>query len=395
VTVAIVGAGLAGVRTAEALRQEGYAGRVVLVGAEAHAPYSRPPLSKEVLRGDAEPDAATLRSPAELAALDVELRLGTVATALSVAGRELTLSDGSTLRYDDAVLACGARPRALPGVTMDGVHLLRTVDDCLALRDVLRPDQRVVVVGAGFIGLEVAASARARGCAVTVVDVLPAPLARVLDVAVGAAVQRLHENHGVAFRCGVGVAAVEGSDRVERVVLADGTVLDADVVVVGIGVEPATGWLDGAGLTLDDGVVCDEALRAAPGVWVVGDVARWRPAGTAGTVRLEHWTNATEQPQCVARSIVTGEAQPFTTVPYFWSDQYDAKLQSLGTETLGEETRVVWGSLDEPKWVALVRAGDRLGAVVGMRAPGRVMKLRPLLAEGASWQVALDATLDR
>jgi NADPH-dependent 2,4-dienoyl-CoA reductase/sulfur reductase-like enzyme len=389
VTVAIVGAGLAGLRTAEALRQEGYAGRVVLVGAESHAPYSRPPLSKEVLRGDADADTATLRSADELTALDLDLRLGTTATSLCVGDRTLGLSDGSDLPFDDLVIATGATPRALPGVQLAGVHVLRTVDDCLALRDVMRPGARVVVVGAGFIGLEVAASARARDCAVTVVDVLAAPLARVLDVAIGGAVTRLHESHGVEFRCGVGVAAVEGRDTVEQIILDDGTSLAADVVVVGIGVVPATQWLSDSALTLDDGVVCDETLRAAPGVWAVGDAARWRPVGGDRTIRLEHWTNATEQPQCVARSIASGEPQPFTTVPYFWSDQYDAKLQSLGTDTLGDELRIVWGGLDEPKWVGLVRSGDGLGAVVGMRAPGRVMKLRPLLAVGASWSDAL------
>lgn len=390
-TVAIVGAGLAGLRTAEALRQEGYAGRVVLIGAESRPPYSRPPLSKEVLRGDAEADTATLRSADELAALDLELRLGTTATSLCVTDRLLTLSDGASLPFDDVVVATGATPRALPGVQLPGVHLLRTVADCIALRDAMRPDARVVVVGAGFIGLEVAASARARGCKVTVVDVLAAPLARVLDVAIGGAVARLHEQHGVELRCRVGVSAIEGRDAVEQVVLDDGTTVAADVVVVGIGVVPTTEWLAESALTVEDGVVCDESLRAAPGVWAVGDVARWQPAGSARSIRLEHWTNATEQPQCVARSITSGQPQPFTTVPYFWSDQYDAKLQSLGTDTLGDELRIVWGRLDEPKWVGLVRSGDRLGAVVGMRAPGRVMKLRPLLAAQASWADALAA----
>jgi NADPH-dependent 2,4-dienoyl-CoA reductase/sulfur reductase-like enzyme len=392
VTVAIVGAGLAGLRTAEALRQEGYAGRIVLVGGEAHPPYSRPPLSKEVLRGDADVETAMLRSDAELAALDVELRLGTTATSLCVADRSLALSDGSSLDFDDAVLATGAIPRALPGVQLLGVHVLRTVEDCVTLRDAMRADTRVVIVGAGFIGLEVAASARARGCAVTIVDVLPAPLARVLDVAIGGAVARLHEANGVELRCGVGVTAIEGRDTVEQVVLDDGTVLAADVVVVGIGVVPATEWLAESALTVEDGVLCDESLRAAPGIWAVGDVARWRPAGSTRSIRLEHWTNATEQPRCVARSIASGDGQPFTTVPYFWSDQYNAKLQSLGTETLGDELHIVSGALDEPKWVGLVRSGDRLGAVIGMRSPGRVMKLRPLLAADASWTDALSAT---
>jgi NADPH-dependent 2,4-dienoyl-CoA reductase/sulfur reductase-like enzyme len=388
-TVAVVGAGLAGLRTCEALRQHGYADPIVLIGAERHAPYSRPPLSKEVLRGDAEATIATLRSGDELASLDVDLRLGAAATSLRVETKEVVLADGSAVGYDDVVVATGATPRTLPMVELAGVHVLRTVDDCLGLREELGSGKQVVVVGAGFIGLEVAASARARGCAVTVVDVLPAPLARVLPPAVGAAVAALHTANGVDVRCEVGVADVAGIDRVRSVTLTDGTTLDADVVIVGIGVVPETGWLADSGLTLDDGVVCDAALRAAPGVWAVGDVARWiQPSGA--TVRLEHWTNATEQPQAVAANIVNGTTAAFVSVPYFWSDQYDAKLQCLGLTTPDGELRVVAGALDEPRWVALVRSGHALGGVVGLRSAGRVMKWRSLLAAGASWQDALD-----
>ena len=389
-SVAVVGAGLAGLRTCEALRQQGYAEPIVLLGAEPHPPYSRPPLSKEVLRGD-DPAVATLRRKDGLADLDVDVRLGTVAVGLDVASRTIHLESGTSVSADDIVIATGATPRRLPGVSLDGVHTLRTVDDCMALRESLRGGARVVVVGAGFIGLEVAASARALGCAVTVVDILPAPLARVLPAGVGAAVSRLHTDNGVDLRCGVGVAEVSGTGSVEQVRLADGTGLAADVVVVGVGVSPETGWLADSGLTLDDGVVCDESLRAAPGVWAVGDVARWQlPAG--GTARLEHWTNATEQPQSVARSIATGTTEPFETVPYFWSDQYDAKLVCLGFATAADEMQVVAGGLDEPKWVALLRSGDRLTGVVGLRMVGRVMKLRPLLAGRTSWDDALAAT---
>lgn len=391
-TVVVVGAGLAGLRTAESLRQHGYADTITVIGAEPHLPYTRPPLSKEILRGDAEGSSAQLRSADELAGLDLDLRLGVNAAALRVEAREVVLADGTTVGYDEVVIATGASPRMLPQVALDGVYALRTVDDCLALRDVLTPAARVVVIGAGFIGLEVAASARSRGAQVTVVDVLPAPLSRVLDESVGAAVRALHESHGVVFRLGVGVSAVEGDGRVERVVLGDGTVLPADAVVVGIGAAPTTAWLADSGLTLDDGVVCDASLRAGPGVWAVGDVARWPSSRDgAATMRVEHWTNATEQPLAVARSITSGTADAFETVPYFWSDQYDAKLQSLGAVAKGDEMRVVFGWLDEPKWVALVRDGDRLGGVVGLRSPGRVMKLRPLLAAGASWQDALDS----
>jgi 3-phenylpropionate/trans-cinnamate dioxygenase ferredoxin reductase component len=363
----------------------------VLIGEERHPPYSRPPLSKEVLRGDKDPSVATLRTAEDLAALDIDVRLGVRATCLRVADREAELDDGSSVSYDDVVLATGAQPRTLPGVRLDGVHLLRTLDDCLALRDALVEGTRVVVVGAGFIGLEVAASARSRGAEVTVVDMLPWPLARVLDRSIGESVGRLHALNGVDIHCGVGVAQVTGDARVESVLLTDGRQLSTDVVVVGIGVVPATGWLDESGLTVDDGVVCDAALRAAPGVWAVGDLCRWESPRLGRTVRVEHWTNATEQPDHVARAIC-GEVGDFDPVPYFWSDQYDAKLQCLGFAGSGDEIAVVRGGFDEEKWVALVRSDDLLGGVVGLRSAGQVMKLKPLLAAGASWTDALAAT---
>jgi len=376
-TVAVVGAGLGGLRTCESLRQQGYAGPIVLIGAEKHPPYTRPPLSKEILRSEADPASATLRGADELRALDLDLRLGRSAVGLDADARRITLDDGSTVDANAVVIATGATPRRLPGAAFEDAHVLRTVDDCLELRSQLADGARVSIVGAGFIGLEVAAAARSRGCAVTVIDVLPEPLARVLPVEVGSAIRRLHEEHGVQFRLG---AAVDSDTR-----------LDADVVVVGIGVSPETGWLADSGLTIDDGIVCDSSLQAAPGIWAVGDIARWTKAD-GSTVRVEHWTNATEQPHHVARDIIAGVATPFETVPYFWSDQYDAKLQSLGACGAADEFHIAWGSLDQPKWVALLRSGDRLSGVVGMRAPGRVMKLRPLLADGASYDAAL-ATL--
>ena len=365
---------MAGLRTCESLRQHGYAEPIILIGAEKHAPYSRPPLSKEVLRSEADADTATLRTVDELVALDIDVRLGSSASALDVDGHRLSLDDGSDVVFDALVIATGAAPRRLPGRAFDNAHVLRTVDDCLELRSTLSEGAKVSVVGAGFIGLEVAASARARGCAVTVFDVLTEPLARVMPTDVGRMVRRLHEERGVVFHLGEGVDA--------------DTELDADVVVVGIGVAPETSWLASSGLTLDDGVRCDSSLRAAPGVWAVGDVARWETAD-GSTRRVEHWTNATEQPHHVARDIVSGTSTRFETVPYFWSDQYDAKLQSLGHCGAADEFQVAWGSLDEPKWVALLRSGDRLTGVVGMRAPGRVMKMRPLLEKQASYDEAL------
>jgi 3-phenylpropionate/trans-cinnamate dioxygenase ferredoxin reductase subunit len=393
VTVAVVGAGVAGVRVCEELRAHGYADRLVLIGAEAHAPYARPPLSKEVLRGQAEPAAAALRSPAELDALGIELLLGRAATRLRVAARELDLDDGTTLGYRDAVLATGALARPLPGAPA-GVLTLRTVDDCLALRTAMQPGARVAIVGAGFIGLEVAAAARSRGCRVTVVDPLPTPMARALPAPLGATLAGLHRDHEVELRLGVGVESVRETDgpgaqrSAFELRLSDRARLTADVVVSGIGAEPATRWLSDAGLRLDDGVVCDAALRAAPHLWAVGDLARWPAPGWPATVRVEHWTNAVEQPAHVARAIC-GDPQPYAPVPYFWSDQYDAKLQCLGYDSVGEEVRVVRGELAGAKWVALVRSGSRLGAVIGLRSPGAVMRLRPLLQANTSWEEAL------
>jgi NADPH-dependent 2,4-dienoyl-CoA reductase/sulfur reductase-like enzyme len=300
-TVAVVGAGMAGLRTCESLRQQGYAEPIVLIGAEKHPPYTRPPLSKEILRGDVEVATATLLTIDELSSLQVDVRLGRSAAGLDVDGRRVQLDDGSDVQFVALVIATGATPRRLPGVAFEHAHVLRSIDDCLELRTKLVDGAKVGIVGAGFIGLEVAASARARGCAVTVIDVLPEPLARVLPVEVGRVVRKLHEDNGVAFQLGAGV---------------DGdTKLDADVVVVGIGAVPETTWLDDSGLTIEDGVVCDSFLRAAPGIWAVGDVARWATGDTM--LRVEHWTNATEQPHHVARDIVAGTTTAFDSVPYF------------------------------------------------------------------------------
>jgi 3-phenylpropionate/trans-cinnamate dioxygenase ferredoxin reductase subunit len=248
-----------------------------------------------------------------------------------------------------------------------------------------------VVIGAGFIGLETAASARQMGCDVTVVDVLPMPLDRVFNRSIGAAVQALHEANGVRFRLDVGIDSLEPSAGGCRVVLTDGSPLLASVVIVGIGVAPATGWLAGSELMVHDGIVCSPSLRAAPHIWAVGDVARWAPRGQRATHRIEHWMVAAEMAEHVARNITHGENAPFETVPYFWTDQFDAKIQSLGFTTKGDDARVVTGSLEEPRWTALVRAGDRLGGVVGMNSARHVMRGRSLLASEASWQEALDA----
>lgn len=388
-SVAVVGAGLAGVRVCEALRRLGYDAPITLIGEESHPPYTRPPLSKELLRGEVEPQALTLRDRAGLAELGITVRIGERAVHLAAAERRVQLA-GDALTAEHVVLACGAVPRSLPGVTGSNVFTLRTLDDCLALRAAMTPGARVVVVGAGFIGLEVGASARALGCEVTIVDIVTEPLARVLDPTLGAAIRRIHESHGVGFRLGGGVADAESADgAVTALRLGDGSVVPADAVVVAVGVRPATDWLADSGLIVDDGVVCSPDLRAAPGIWAAGDVARWPHAPHPQPHRVEHWTNAVEQAAAVAAGIA-GRPEPYEPVPYFWSDQYDAKLQSLGVAA-GDEVRVVAGALDEPKWTALVRGGDRVIGVVGLRSAGQVMRRKPLVAAGVAWSEALAA----
>jgi 3-phenylpropionate/trans-cinnamate dioxygenase ferredoxin reductase component len=268
------------------------------------------------------------------------------------------------------------------------VFVLRTVDDAVALRAALdgRP-RRVVVVGAGFIGGEVAATARQRGLDVTLIEAAPAPLARVLDADAGLAVAELHRAHGVDVRLGVGVAGLVGDGRVEGVALADGTTVEADVVVVGIGVEPCTDWLVGSGLALDDGVVCDETCLAAPGVVAAGDVCRWPHRRLGGRLlRVEQWDNAVEQGGYVARRLLAGAAgeqiEPFEPVPWFWSDQYDRKIQLAGVP--GPQRAVVHGSLAEQRFVQLYGDRDRLVGVLAWNRPRHAVQGRQLIADGAS-----------
>lgn len=275
-SVIVVGAGLAGLRTVEALRRGGFDGAVTLVGAEQELPYDRPPLSKQVLTGDYAPEQVVFRTREHFAELDVEVLLGTPASELSAASRTLRVGDRE-LAFDAAVIATGASARTIPNPEgLAGVHALRTLDDARAVRAALDGSPRVVVVGAGPIGSEVASSAKARGAEVTVLEALPTPFVRAVGAEMGAVCGELHGDHGVRLTCGARVAAIEGAGRVERLRLADGRTLDADLVVVGIGVVPEVGWLAGSGLELDDGVVCDATLAAsAPGVWAIGDVASW------------------------------------------------------------------------------------------------------------------------
>ncbi len=394
-TVVVVGASLAGLRAAEELRATGFGGRLVVVGAEARQPYDRPPLSKQVLAGEWEADQTALRSQ-PYDDLDLDWRLGRRAAALDAAARTLTLADGERLAFDGAVLATGAVPRTLPDTPpLAGIHLLRTLDDCLAIRAELERGPRVVVVGAGFIGAEVAATCRGRGLAVTVLEALPAPMVRGLGPVLGNALGDLHRDHGVDLRLEAGVAGFEGTDRVEAVLMGDGSRVDADVVVVGIGVRPATDWLDGSGLRVDDGVECDATCQAAPGIVAAGDVARW-PSGLydGASMRLEHWTNAAEQGAFVGRRLLAADdaAPVFDPVPFVWSDQYDVKIQVAGSVRGDDQIEVVDGSLEERRFVAAVGRAGRLVGAVGFGRPRVLMQYRRLIAERASFEDALAAT---
>jgi len=367
-TIVVVGASLAGLSAIETLRKLGYGGRIVAIGAEDAPPYDRPPLSKQVLAGAAEAELTALRAPAALERLDVDWHLGRPAAGLDLGRRAVRLADGGRIPFDGLVIATGATARRLPvQPPLNGIHLLRTLDDCLRLRAALAGGGRVAVVGAGFIGAEVAATARKRGLEVDIVEALPVPLATSLGPAAGAWCAELHADEGVRLHCGVTVTGFRGGDAVEAVRLSDDRELPADVVVVGAGVIPATGWLEGSGLELDNGVVCDEHCRtAATDVVAAGDVARWYNPLFAERMRIEHWTNAVEQGEAAARNLVlpAGDRRPYGPVPYFWSDQYDVKIQFCGRARPDDDVQVVHGSPAERDFVAaFVRHGRLVGAL--------------------------------
>jgi len=391
--VTIVGASLAGLRAAETLRRDGFGGRISLIGDEPHVPYDRPPLSKQLLAGDWEIDRISLSPTERMADLDLDLRLGQRATALDVASHTVDI-EGTTEEYDGLLIATGASCRTLPGTEgIAGVHTLRTLYDSIAIRDALRSGpRRVVVVGAGFIGAEVAATALGYGLPVTMVEALPVPMGRVLGDTVGDIVAGVHVDNGVDLRCGVGVDEVCGTDRVESVRLSDGTVVEADLVVVGIGVVPNTGWLQGSGLALDDGVVCDETCLAAPDVTAAGDVARWPNPRYGEVMRVEHWDNAVEQGAHAARRLMLSdeEVKPFSPVPWFWSDQYDRKIQLAGRPWPDDEVSLVDGSFEERRFAVIYGRDGCLTAVFGMNRPRQVMQYKGLLERRASWSEALD-----
>ncbi|WP_405836180.1 NAD(P)/FAD-dependent oxidoreductase [Streptomyces sp. NBC_01518] len=382
--IVVVGASAAGLAAAETLRREGYTGTLTLVGDEPHLPYDRPPLSKQVLAAEWEPDRIALRTPADLSAHDLDLRLGTAATALDVAAQEVWLSDGAQVSYDGLIIATGVRPRRLPG---EGAHVLRTLDDALMLRERLGPGRKLVVVGAGFLGAEAAAVAWRLGAEVTLLEPAPVPLAHAVGEQVGQVLAQAHVDHGVKLRTGVSVTEVTD----EGVRLGTGEEIEADEVLVAIGSLPNTEWLAESGLSVGDGVVCDEYCEAARNVYAAGDVARWYNPLFETSMRIEHRTNAAEQGMAAARNLLDSEARKaFSPVPYFWSDQYDMKIQAYGYLRGHDEVAVVDGDLGERRFVAAYRTGDRLTGALAVGMPPKAIRVwRQAIVAGASWQEAV------
>jgi 3-phenylpropionate/trans-cinnamate dioxygenase ferredoxin reductase component len=384
-TFVVVGASMAGASAVEGLRREGYAGRLALVGAEPHLPYERPPLSKGLLTG-ATPEASIFpRDAAFYAEQGIELRLGTRAVTLNPAARTVALSDGVELRFDRLLIATGgeARRLAAPGADLPGVFHLRTLEEARALAAGLHEQAaqggRVVVVGAGFIGAEVAAGCRQLGIAVTMLEILPTPLGRVLGDEVGAIYADIHRAHGVDLRLGEGIGAIRGAGRVEEVVTAAGATIPCELVVVGVGMRPADAWLRGAGLALGDGVLVDAFCEtSAQGIFAAGDVANW-PYGPSGErVRLEHYDNALRQGEAAARNML-GQRRPFTSVPYFWSDQYDMKLQYVG-HAHAEDQVVLRGRLADGPFMAFYLRAGRLRAALAVNRVRELATLKRLVA---------------
>jgi NADPH-dependent 2,4-dienoyl-CoA reductase/sulfur reductase-like enzyme len=392
--VVIVGAGIAAVRTAESLRRADFEGEVVVVGAEPELPYDRPPLSKEVLLGKRNLDGIVLRSADKLAELGIDLRLGVSATGVDLARRRVVTEAGSE-KFDHLVIATGSGARSLPVLAgVPGVATLRTIADARTIRDALARADHVLVVGAGFIGAEVASAARALGVAATVVELDVAPLSRVLGHEVGAALAALHDRNGTTLRLGVSIEHVEPSaSGPGRVHLTDGTVLEPDLVVVGVGAAPAVDWLAGTEIEVGNGIVCDAWLRTSvPAVYAIGDVCNWRNELFARRMRVEHWTNAAEQAGHVARMITGAGPGPFRGSNFVWSDQYGARIQFVGIAT--GDVVVVDGVLGGERYVAWYREEGRLVGALAVNAPRELMKSRKLVEAQAGFEEAVDGLTD-
>jgi NADPH-dependent 2,4-dienoyl-CoA reductase/sulfur reductase-like enzyme len=380
--VAVVGASLAGLSAARSLRKQGYDGRLVLIGDEAHRPYDRPPLSKEFLAGTLGEADLGLETDGE--DLRAEWLLGTRANGLDRTDRSVRLADGRNVRADGIVIATGAAARTLPGADgLTGVHTLRTLDDARALRDELARGGRLVVIGGGFIGAEVASTAYALGLDVTVIEAAPTPLAGPLGATMGAVVSGLHADHGVRLLCGVGVKGLSGERMVESVLLDDGRSVPADIVVVGVGARPCVDWLAGSGVALENGVKCGADGRTSlAGVVAVGDCANWYDPRVGAHRRVEHWTGALERPAAAVATLLAGGAvEPgVPRPPYFWSDQYGVKIQFVGHAGDADSVTVEEGAVGDRNVLAVYRRAGEPVAVLGMNQPRLFVRWRKQLA---------------
>jgi 3-phenylpropionate/trans-cinnamate dioxygenase ferredoxin reductase component len=391
----VVGASLAGLRAAEALRARGWEGELVVVGAESRMPYTRPPLSKALLAGVLEPAGVEL----EYEGVDAEWRLGVTATGLDPERRRVALDDGESLAYEMLVVATGCRPRPWPGDggDLEGLFTLRTVEDSLALRAALVPGARLAVIGAGFIGCEIAATARSLGVAVTLVDVLPHPM-HALGPLVGEACARMHAGHGVELRLGARVAGLLGERTFAGLEIEDGTRIEADLGVVALGAQPNVEWLEGSGLPARSGLVCDEHCLAAGAsrIAAAGDVATWpHPLAAGDLIRVEHWSNASEQAAVAAANLLAPEHEriAYDAVPSFWSDQYDVKLQAVGLPAHATRYAIAEGH-DGGRFVAVGERDGRLVAAVGWNAQRRMPWYRRQIADGVSLAAVQAAIAD-
>jgi 3-phenylpropionate/trans-cinnamate dioxygenase ferredoxin reductase subunit len=380
-TIVIIGGGLAGSSAALTVRKEGFTGRVIVIGDEARLPYNRPALSKDVVRGERDPERISLRTPAFYEQRDIEFRLGTEVLGIEASAREVVLADGGRISYDAALLATGGRPRVLPGV--DGAHVLRTAADSVAIRDRLGPDRSLLIVGAGFIGCELAASARSVGTTVTVVEVLPRPLARALPPPLSDLLVAVHRDHGVDIRAGFAIESLSGQDGDGRARAADGTEVTGETVVVAIGIFPETALAERSGLTVNNGIVVDDRCRtSAPGVYAAGDVANHPNPLLGQRLRVEHWQNAQHQAAVAARNML-GADEAFAEIPWVWSDQYDRHIEMAGLPRPDDEV-LFRGDPDAPDVLAFCVRDGRLAAAVGVNCPKEITHARRIIADGGA-----------
>ena len=391
--VVIVGASVAGVSAADALREDGFDGAITLIGDEPDLPYDRPPLSKQVLwNATGEESEYPLRPRSHYADNGVDLLLGSLVTGLDADRRVVRLGDGAEVPYDGVVVATGCRARELTVPGGLGLPVLRTLSDARWLAAAATAGVRVVLVGGGFIGLEVAASLRGRGCEVTVLEAAPLALAATMGEEVAAAVCRDHADHGVRILGGVRLDAVRGGQGGYRVELADGRTLDADLVLIGVGVTPNDGWLADSPVACADGVVCDEwCFTSVERVVAAGDVCRWENPRYGSAMRVEHWTHAVEQGRVAAQNLLRGRdgARAYPSVPYFWSDQYGRKLQAYGRLHPGDHMIVVEGRLTSDEFVALYGSNGTLHLVLGCNRPRSLRPYRRLVQRNGSWADAI------